>query len=241
MNSRLKNIDVKLWHSWLADGAKQLEINIDTLQIECLRRFANELLGANQLVNLTSVTDPIEIAEVLMLDSIFPGKFIPPGTNILDLGTGAGFPGIPLKIAYPSLSMTLLDSKRKKINFVKFIIRQLNLSSALAKQARAEEFADLPEFTAAFDVVISRAVTSLGSFFVLAFPFLKKNGIMIAMKGSESSLVGEKEEGLSHAQIDTNFKLNNGVDIQVIPYRLPLSEKERNLVLIRLTGDSINT
>jgi 16S rRNA (guanine527-N7)-methyltransferase len=240
MNKHFSKIDAISWSKWLKEGAKHLEKDIDEAQIHQLKRFADELLIANLSVNLTSVTDPIEIAEKLMLDSIMPGRFISPGSSVLDLGTGAGFPGIPLKIAYPSLSMTLLDSKRRKINFIKFIIRHLNLIQTKAIQARAEELSAKPEYAAAFDVVVSRAVTSLDWFFSLAGPFLKKSGIMIAMKGSEYSLELEKSENIGDEQMMTDLDLNKYSDCQVFPYQLPISGKERNLVIARFTGASIN-
>jgi 16S rRNA (guanine527-N7)-methyltransferase len=190
---------------------------------------------ANQAVNLTSITDPLEIAEKLMLDSMVPGRFIPPGSSVLDLGTGAGFPGIPLKISFPSLSVTLLDSKRKKINFVKYSIRLLNLTRIEAKQARAEELAGQPEMARSFDVVVSRAVTSLSRLIPISTPFLKLNGIIIAMRGAEAlHEMDMKKNKTSNQTVDGDeFKKN---EIQVFPYQLPLSGKERNLIVIRFSG-----
>jgi len=228
-------IDADSWQRGIKYGANQLEIHIRDAQIDQLRSFADELLMANQTVNLTSITDPLEIAEKLMLDSMVPGRFIPPESSVLDLGTGAGFPGIPLKISFPSLSVTLLDSKRKKINFVKYSIRLLNLTRIDAKQARAEELAGQPEMAGSFDVVVSRAVTSLSRLIPLATPFLKINGIIIAMRGAEALHETDmKKNKTANQTVDGDeFKKN---EIQVFPYQLPLSGKERNLIVIRFSG-----
>jgi 16S rRNA (guanine527-N7)-methyltransferase len=235
MNKHISLIDADSWQRALRFGADQLEIHVSDAQIDQLRSFADELLIANQAVNLTSITDPLEIAEKLMLDSMMPGRFIPPGSSVLDLGTGGGFPGIPLKICFPALSLTLLDSKRKKINFVKYSIRMLNLTGIGAIQARAEELAGNPEMARSFDVVVSRAVTSLSRLNSLAISFLKKNGIIIAMRGAEA---------LHEADVKKNETANQTIDgdelkkneIQVFPYQLPISGKERNLIVIRLSG-----
>jgi 16S rRNA (guanine527-N7)-methyltransferase len=232
MNKHFFKIDAISWSKWLKDGAKHLEIDIDEAQIHQLKRFADELLIANLSVNLTSVTDPIEIAEKLMLDSIMPGRFIPSESSVLDLGTGAGFPGIPLKIAFPSLSLTFVDSKRKKINFLKFIIRQMDLPHAVAKLARAEDLAHIPELAMSFDVVVSRAVTSLDNLVHLSVPFLKKNGIIIAMKGAESVHEFEKVKFNSIDQIFHKDGFIHQPEIQIFPYQLPFSKKERTIVLI---------
>jgi 16S rRNA (guanine527-N7)-methyltransferase len=240
MKKYINNTNVCSWQRWLRYGSNQLKIDIGDTQINQLRCFADELFVANQAVNLTRVTDPLEIAEKLMLDSIVPGRFIPSGASVLDLGTGAGFPGIPLKIAFPTLSLTLIDGRRKKINFVKFIIRRLNLHQANAMQARSESLAALPEFAAAFDVVISRAVSALDRFVSMASPFLKKEGVLIAMKGSMSSLMQEEGSILSDGLVLSDLGFNKQTDIQLIPYQLPFSKKERTLVLLRQDGKRLN-
>jgi 16S rRNA (guanine527-N7)-methyltransferase len=240
MNMQIKTIDEDLWRTRLISGADELGMSIDDTQINLLRSFANELLAANQTVNLTRVTDPSEIAEILMLDSLVPGKFIPSGSSVLDLGTGAGFPGIPLKIVYPSLSVSLLDSKRKKINFLKHIIRHLNLNHTVAKQSRAEDVAHISGFSMAFDVVVSRAVTSLDRFVSMAVPFLKKEGSMISMKGSEFYHDPDNETIPDISHIFHKTEVNTKTDIQFFPYRLPASGKKRSLVIIRIFNKSIN-
>ena len=211
-----KKICFGQWHKWLRSGAGRLDLNLDDNQIDLLGRFAGELLDANNTFNLTSITDPFEIAVKLMLDSIYPGKFIPTGASVLDLGTGAGFPGIPLKIAFPHLDCTLIDSRRKRVNFLKFVIRQLALVDIRAEHIRAEELAE--RAGGVFDVVISRAVSSMDQLVRLSFPLLRAGGMMVAMKGA--GYLDELENGA----------LKN---VDVHQYRLPELEMDRAIVIVR--------
>lgn len=166
------------WKSMLKEGIKSLDLNLRTRNIDDFAEYASELIQANRSVNLTRVTSPEEVAEVLILDSLVPGKYIAHNAKVMDLGSGAGLPGIPLKIGYPDLRLILADSKRKKVNFLNYIIRHLNLENIQALHTRAEEMVG-----SRFDVVISRAVSSLKNLAQLALPLLNSGGVLIAMKG----------------------------------------------------------
>jgi 16S rRNA (guanine527-N7)-methyltransferase len=177
-----KQINWHQWKDWVARGGSELGLGLDDYKIGQLEIFAKELLEAGQRLNLTSVDDPLEIAENLMIDSMVPAKWIVPGARVLDLGTGAGLPGIPMKITFPELDMTLIDSRRKRISFVGYVIRRLGLENICAQHARAENLARQGEI---FDVVISRAVSSLSELIRLAMPLLGSGGMLMAMKGRE--------------------------------------------------------
>lgn len=154
---------------------------------ETLREFEiylNELKAWNLKFNLTAIKDDREIAVKHFLDSLTPLQFIKPGSYVLDIGSGAGFPGIPLKIAEPSLNVTLLDSVNKKVTFMKHIIAELRLTGIEAIHIRAEDLAKTRK--GVFDVVISRALASLSDFVKLGEPFLRSDGILVAMKGSRA-------------------------------------------------------
>jgi len=217
------DINWNQWRKWLFEGAADMNLEMAEKQSGLLETFTKELLEANRSVNLTSVDDPLEIVENMMLDSIMPGKFIPKGARVLDLGTGAGFPGIPLKIGYPEIDMTMIDGIRKKINFVKYAIRLLKLENVSARHARAEELAREEQ---RFDVVISKAVTSIDQLIRLSMPLLKKDGMLMALKGRGYP-----------AELDPS-KLAGIVDMDQIKiktehYRLPRLNIDRTLVRVR--------
>jgi 16S rRNA (guanine527-N7)-methyltransferase len=138
---------------------------------------------------------------------------------MLDIGSGGGFPGIPLKILIPSLSVTLIDASRKKVSFLKHIIRNIKLIEIDARQIRAEELAKEKPAKNCFDVIICRAFSRLDKIILKALPLLAKDGIIIAMKGK-----------ISESEIESAGK--NNLSLSVEKYKLPFLELERTLVII---------
>ena len=214
----------------LTTASQRVNVELDENKIERLIQFINELLAVNQTVNLTAIVDPEEIIDKLILDSIFPNPFIPPASRILDIGTGAGFPGIPLKIVSRDLRMTLIDGKRKKINFLKYVIRQLSIEGIEARHVRAEALAGEGR---RFNVVITRAVASLADLIQLAFPLLEKEGMLIAMKGSNYQTEIEALKENSVIKTGKEIFPVDQLKINVEKYQLPLSGFERALIFIR--------
>ncbi|MBC2716660.1 MAG: 16S rRNA (guanine(527)-N(7))-methyltransferase RsmG [Desulfobacteraceae bacterium] len=229
------NINSDEWKESLASLCRDFHIDIDRRQSDQMALYATELLAGNEKINLTAITDPAEVAEKHIIDSLIPGKYIQsvssvPEITLLDIGTGGGFPGIPLKIFIPSLSVSLVDSSRKKINFLKYVIRILNLKNISAQQYRVEELSKHPDFAGQFDMVISRAFTSLKRFLFLAVPLIKPDGFIIVMKGKD---VQKELDELNVAKIGANgYQINDQkIKLQVEKYRLPISGDDRSLVI----------
>lgn len=145
-------------------------------------RYLALLIKWNARFNLTALTKPDEIRARHFDDSLEPLPFLRDCSTLIDLGSGAGFPGIPLKIANPQLDIVLLDATRKKIAFCSEVIRTLNLVGIRAIQGRAED-PSVQSSVGTFDAVISRATWPLPHFIALSFPYLGENGILIAMRG----------------------------------------------------------
>lgn len=195
------------------------------LHQEALRRFEiylKELKAWNQKFNLTAIKEDKGIVIKLFLDSLTPFKLIKTGSMLLDIGSGAGFPGIPLHIADPSLHVTLLDSVNKKVTFMNHIIAELSLTGIEAIHRRAEEFAKTKKGD--YDVVISRALTNLSDFIKLGEPFLKHDGILIAMKGSRAD-----EEIRDAAKVLERKKMKVK---DIIRFCLPFDYGKRGIVVL---------
>jgi len=224
------------WLRHLRRGAEKLGIELDDGKTALLEVFAKELLAANERLNLTRVLDPVALADKLILDSVYPGKFLEGEGRVLDLGTGGGVPGVPLKIARPEMELTLIDGKRKKINFVKYVIRKLGLEGIEARQVRADALAGEG---VRFGCVITRAVASLADLLRMAFPVLAPGGVMVAMKGAhyQEEIEAFRETG----KIVCGGRLVDpaALDIGVERYQLPLSGLERALIFIRERGQDI--
>ena len=147
------------------------------------KAYTDYLLEVNSHTNLTSITDPSEIELKHFKDSLTVLDYIKEGDKVLDLGAGAGFPGIPLRIE-KDFDLTLIDSVNKKVNFMNEVIEILGLSNARAIHTRAEDFAK--ENREAFDVVVSRAVANMSTLSELCLPFVKVGGLFIALKGPKA-------------------------------------------------------
>jgi len=230
----MMQIGSKKWQNLIYEGAKNLDIQIDKRKIEKFAIHALELMKWNQKTNLTAITDPFEVAIKHFLDSIVPVKIIPSNASLLDIGSGGGFPGIPLKIILPSLSVTLVDASRKKVSFLKHIIRILELKNIDALQIRAEEFANKPGVAKKFNVIISRAFSSMTTFALTALPFLKKEGAIIAMRGN----VSDDDIQLLLSSLNKRHAMlmdedTEAFELSVKRYSLPYLKSDRSMVSLK--------
>lgn len=166
-----------------------------TPQFEQLLQYRQELLDWNTRINLTAITDPEEVLLKHFLDSLsLLQVYDKPRTRLLDIGSGAGFPGLPLKLARPHWSVVLLEATGKKVTFLKHIIDTLQLADTVAVHGRAEEFAHKPAYRMKFDVVTARAVASISRLLEYAAPFCRVGGQIILLKK------GTLEEELAHGK-----------------------------------------
>jgi 16S rRNA (guanine527-N7)-methyltransferase len=176
----------------LIDGARQLGIELNTRQGKQFQLYYQELIEWNKKFNLTAITDYQEVQTKHFLDSISitlaltKEQMKNPNLSILDIGTGAGFPGIPLKILLTQSRLVLLDSKAKKATFLRYVTQKLGLGKVEIVIGRAEEVAHLPPLRQQFHLVVSRAVTSLPALVELALPFCQIGGRFVAQKKGDA-------------------------------------------------------
>lgn len=208
----------------LLDGAKKLEIDLSPDQIDQFDAYAMRLIEWNARFNLTSIVDPGEIVIKHFLDSLSAARSIPPAAKLIDVGAGAGFPGIPIKIARPEMSLTLLEATKKKCDFLEAMIDELKLSNAKVVNARAEDAAHNPIYREQYDVAIARAVAELPTLSEYLLPFVKLGGLAIAMKSKDVQAEIDRAE----VAIETL----GGQLKQIVPVNIPGLNEERHLVVI---------
>ena len=217
----------------VVDGAAELGVGLDRGHAGQLAAYGRALAAWNRRINLTAITEPSGVAIKHFVDSLAPVPLIPPGAWLLDIGSGGGFPGIPIKIVVPSLTVTLIDASRKKVHFQRHVIRELGLDHIRAEHLRAEEMGRRPEFRNAFDVVVSRALTDTDTLVSMAVPMLKQDGTIIAFKGpirAEETSGDRSCEGSDLRESVPSF------EISTMPYLLPQLSARRTLVVLKRIG-----
>ena len=206
----------------LIEGAKTFSIALDEKAMEAFDLYLKELLKWNQKINLTAIRSEKGIVLKHFLDSLSVRPYLPDHSFILDIGSGAGFPGIPLKIIQPSFEVTLIDSVRKKVDFQRHIIRMLGLRGTEAIHGRVQDRGILQRLQGRFDIVLSRAFSNLRTFLSLSSPFLKQEGTVVAMKGE----VDPNEMRLLAGAEGIPYRLQ-----KTIPLTLPFSSFKRTILL----------
>ena len=211
--------------SILAEHAREFGIELLPAQLDAFELHQRELVAWNKRINLTAITAHDEIIVKHFLDSLSVAPILQSESthSLIDIGSGAGFPGLPLKIVFPSLHITLLEATGKKVEFLKHIITQLKLSDARAIHGRAEELAHDPAHREKYDAAVARAVADLATLLEYALPFVRVGGVFIAQKGVE---VGEEVQRAERAIKGLGGRLR-----EVVPVQLPGLEP-RHLIVV---------
>lgn len=175
--------------------ANALGVQLMPAQIDAFQRYLELLISWNKKMNLTAITEPREVCIKHFADSltVLDAVNLPKGAKILDVGSGAGFPGIPLKIARPDLRLTIIDSQQKRLTFLEEVLKKINLEGELL-HGRAEDLGQDKSLRVKFDLVTARAVAPLNLLCEYCMPFVKSRGFFIAMKGPNA------DEELANAQ-----------------------------------------
>ncbi len=194
-----------------------------------LARYGRLLQAQNQVMNLTAITDPEQIARLHMLDCAALAAHVPlSGARVLDVGSGAGFPGMVLKIVVPDCEMTLLDALEKRMRWLASIAPELGAADVVCLHGRAEELGQSPDFREGFDVATSRAVADLAMLAELSLPFVRVGGLFVAMKSVDSRAEVDRA---AHAIAVLGGRLLPAVDYTIpgtdVTHRLVRVEKVR--------------
>lgn len=211
------------WSRLIIDGAGVLEVELTTDHTRLFARHAEQLLKWNEVTNLTAITRPVDMAVNHFLDSLAPAGLISPGDHVLDVGTGGGFPGLPLHVVIPGLCTTLVDASRKKVSFLRHVIRELRLERIQALHARVET---LPG-RLLYDVIISRAFSKLADFVRSSQHLLTPSGCIIAQKGNIPAAEIEDLKRLIRS------RRGDRLVIEERRYSLPGLTHQRTLLIVR--------
>ncbi len=206
---------------------EHISVKLNEKQESQFKRFYEILIEWNKVMNLTAITEYDEVLEKHFIDSLSVEKAIDLNKvkTVIDIGTGAGFPGIPLKIAYPNLEITLLDSLNKRVKFLNTVIDELELKKITAIHGRAEDFAKQQQYREKYDLCVSRAVANLATLSEYSLPYVKIGGKFISYKS------GSIDEELIKSE--NAIKILGGNIENVIKFQLPGTDIGRSFVIVR--------
>lgn len=207
---------------------KELDIELNENQINQFIQYYDLLIEWNSFMNLTAITEWEDVILKHFIDSLSIVKVLKMtdvSYSLLDMGTGAGFPGIPIKIAFPNIKVVLSDSLNKRVNFLNKVIDDLGLNDICAIHSRAEDLAKNKEYRESFDLVVSRAVAKLSIISEYCLPFVKLDGQFICYKS-----VNVYDE---YNEAKNAINILGGGDINNVSFNLPLSDLPRNLFCIK--------
>lgn len=217
-------MELEQFKNLLSKELEELSINITDAQTKQFYTYMNLLIEWNNKINLTAIVDEKEIINKHFTDSLTISKYISEKDKVMDIGTGAGFPGIPLKIINENINMDLVDSLNKRIIFLNEVINTLELKGINAIHSRAEDLARMKEHREEYDVVVSRAVARLNVLLEYMMPFVKLGGTCICMKGSNIEEVDEAKKAI---------EIFGGKIEKIEEITLPNSDIKRNNIIIK--------
>lgn len=221
------------WTRFIKTAGEALGVDLETAHLAALQQHALLLLKWNRKFNLTTITGPEDMALKHYADSLAILRWMPRTGTVLDMGTGGGFPGIPLKIVRPSLSMNLIDSSQKKVRYLDDVIRTMELVDIGAYHVRVQDVIRASCFSVPVDVAVSRAFTNLSDIIRLSMPLVKPGGLVIAMKGPA---VSEELARIENTTLPcgTAGKIPfSELDVKTRFYNLPVSNDKRSVVIIK--------
>ncbi len=211
---------------------EQLNIKLSDMQLEQFYQYMNILLEWNKFMNLTGITQPEEVITKHFIDSLTVLDKTDKNASIIDVGTGAGFPGIPIKIAFPEVEVVLLDSLNKRIKFLNEVIEKLELKNIETIHGRAEEYGRNKNHRERYDVAIARAVAPLNILLEYLMPFVKVNGKCLCMKGASS------EEEIKNSE--NAVKVLGGELIKTEDFYIPNTDMKRRIIQINKIKETNN-
>ena len=208
----------------MLEKSRDLDVRFSVEQIDKFYKYMNLLIEWSEKINLTAIIEPSEIILKHFIDSITILKELKDGSTVVDVGTGAGFPGIPLSIMNSTLKITLVDSLNKRLIFLQEVIKELNLENVELIHSRAEEFGQNKKYREKFDISTSRAVANLSTLSEYLLPLVKVNGKVISMKA------GNAQEEINTAQ--KAIKTLGGKIEHIEEFNLPSSDIGRTIIVI---------
>lgn len=204
------------------------DISLSNLQQEQFDKYFSMLIETNKNLNLTAITDEKEVVIKHFLDSVLPCKLFSQNTSVVDVGTGAGFPALPLKIVRPDLKVCMVDSLNKRVNFLQDVIEKLNLKDTIAIHARAEDFAQ--KNREKFDIAVARAVARLDTLVEYLLPLIKVGGVAIIYKSTKL----EEELQISQKAIS----VLGGKFEKIENFTIEEGQLERNILIIKKVSNT---
>lgn len=217
-------MEFEIFSEELENVAKQIEIELTKKQIEKFYNYMNLLLKWNEKINLTAIIEPREVILKHFVDSLTIAKYIKENEKLIDVGTGAGFPGIPLSIVKENTDIVLLDSLNKRINFLEEIKQNLKLKNITTIHGRAEEFGKNKKEREIYDIATSRAVAPLNILLEYLLPLVKVGGKAICMKGSNIEEIENAKNAL---------EILGGKIEKIEEITLPNSDIKRNIIIVK--------